>query len=165
MSASRPISQSGSHTSRFSHSEASDASQMRRSSSIAVRTSRLCGTRNTPAQCFLLVLEGTEVSWHRADIVRNEHSLLFRRQRQDLRISHAAQSSRLSGQEIQRWLSAHDSAHNGFVEIGVRQKPNLHDKRVVCSSSRARISLSRRLAGSGSALRLPSAHLSFWRIM
>src|SRR5712671_5636049 len=79
---------------------------------------------------FSGALEGTEVSWHRADIVRNEHSLPFRRQRQNLGISHAAQSSRLSGQEIQRWLSAQDSAHNGIVEIGVRQKPNLHDKRV-----------------------------------
>jgi hypothetical protein len=30
------------------------------------------------------------VGRHRADIVRNKHALLLRRQRQDLRISHAA---------------------------------------------------------------------------
>ena len=49
-----------------------------------------------------------------------------------------------------------------LIEIGIRQKTDLHDCRVVCSSSRARVSLSRRLAGSGSAMRFPSAHFSLW---
>ena len=131
---------------------------------MADPTSRLWATRNTPALCFPRVPESAEVGGHGADIVGNEHSLLLRRQRQNLRIGHAAQSSRLSGQEIQRWLPAQDSTHNSFVKIGIREKANLHDGRAVCSSSRARISLSRRSAGSGSALRLPSAHFSFWRI-
>jgi hypothetical protein len=34
----------------------------------------------------------------------------------------------------------------------------------VCSSSRARMSLSHRSAGRGSDLRFPSAHFSPWRI-
>ena len=76
---------------------------------------------------FSGALEGTEVSWHRADIVRNEHSLPFRRQRQNLGISHAAQSSRLSGQEIYGWLPAQDSTHDSPIEIGIRQKSDLHD--------------------------------------
>jgi len=84
MSASRPISQSGSQTSRFSHSKASDASQMRRSSSIACPHVEALRNKEYAGAMFSAVLEGTEVSWHRADIVRNEHSLLFRRQRQDL---------------------------------------------------------------------------------
>ena len=46
-----PIFHSGSHSSRFSHSDAPDASQMINSSSMAVPTSRLWGTRSTPALC------------------------------------------------------------------------------------------------------------------
>jgi hypothetical protein len=38
-------------------------------------------------------------------------------------------------QEVHGWLAAEDSAHNGFVEIGVREIPNLHDERAVCNSS------------------------------
>jgi hypothetical protein len=52
------------------------------------------------------VSECAEVSRHRADVVRDEHPLLLRCQRHDLGIIHAAQSSRLSGQEIQRRLPA-----------------------------------------------------------
>lgn len=43
---------SGSYTSRFSHSDASDATHASRSSSIAFPTSRLCGMRNTPGLCL-----------------------------------------------------------------------------------------------------------------
>ncbi len=43
---------SGNHSNRFSHSEASEASQMTKSSSIAVPMSRVCAIRNTPALRF-----------------------------------------------------------------------------------------------------------------
>jgi hypothetical protein len=72
----------------------------------------------------------------------------------------ATQSGRLSAEKIDRWLPAQDSVHDCSVEIGVRQKSNLHERRVVRIASRVRMSLSRRLAGSGSEVRFPSAH--FW---
>lgn len=85
---------------------------------------------------FSGVPECAKVTRHRADIVGNQRPPSLGRQRENLGIVHAAQSSRLSAQEI-----------------GVRQKSDLHGSRVVCSSSRARASLSRKLAGSASALR------------
>jgi hypothetical protein len=85
------------------------------------------------------------------------------RQRKDFRIPHAPQSGNVGCQEVDGQFTAEDSAHNGFVEIRVGEKPNFHDGRAACISSRARINLSRRPAGSGSALRLPSAHFNFWR--
>jgi hypothetical protein len=48
------------------------------------------------------------------------------------------------------------------LEIGVGEKSNLHAGRVVRISSRARISFSRKLGGSGSELRLPAAHFPAW---
>src|SRR5271163_4038784 len=61
-------------------------------------------------------------------------------------------------------LTAENSGHDGFVKIGVGEKTNLHEERVACSSSRARISFLRRSIGRGSAWRLPSTHFWFCRI-
>jgi hypothetical protein len=49
---------------------------------------------------FTSVREAEEVRGHCANIVRNQNSLLFRRQRQDLGISHAPQSRSMCGQKI-----------------------------------------------------------------
>lgn len=154
----------GSHTSRSIHSLASDASQTSRSSSIAAPMSTLCGTRKTPVLLVSGGRECSEVGWHCADIMGNENPILSCGQGQNLGISHAPQASSMGRQKVDGRLTAKNSADNGFVEIGISQEPNLHDGRAVCSSSRARISLPRRSAGSGSALRLPSAHCSFWRM-
>ncbi len=67
---------------------------------------------------------------------------------------HLPQSGRLCREEINGWLPAKKPVKNGLVEIGVREKPNLHDGRAVCNSSPARMSLARRSVGSGSAFRV-----------
>ena len=105
--------------------------------------------------------KGAEVGWHSADIVEDKYTLLICSPRQDLGITQSSQVRRLNCQEIQRRFPAEYASHNRFVEIGVRQKSNFHVRRVVCSSSRAWINLSRKLAGSNAALRLPSAHFAF----
>ena len=69
-----------------------------------------------------------------------------------------------AAEEIDGRLPAQNSVHNRFVEIGVRERADLHDGGAVCNSSRARMSFWGRSAVKGSDWRAPSAHFSFWRI-
>jgi hypothetical protein len=75
--------------------------------------------------------ECAEVSRHCAGIMRNEHTMLFGSQRQNLGVVHLSESGRLRGRKIQRWLPADHPAHNGSVQIGIRQKSNLHERRAI----------------------------------
>jgi len=108
------------------------------------------------------VAELAEVSGHGADVVRNQDAKLLGGQRQNRRIFQASQSSGLSSEEIQCGLPSQNSRDDRLVEIGVREEPYFHDGLEVCNWSRARVSLSRRFAGRGLALRLPCVHFLAW---
>lgn len=75
----------GSHSSWFSQSDALDASQMSRSSSIDIEGLR---DKEHASAVLSTIPKFAEVRRHRAHVVRNEHAPLFRRQREDLQVLH-----------------------------------------------------------------------------
>jgi hypothetical protein len=56
---------------------------------------------------------------HSAGVVRNQHPLLYGRQRENFPVRFSVQSSGMSRQEIYGWLAAQNSGDNGFVEVGI----------------------------------------------
>jgi len=99
-------SQSGNHSNRPSHSEASATNQMSKSSSIAAPISKVCGIRNTPPVRFPASPEPSDVAGHRPGIMGNKVPPFSGGQRQNLWILHPSQFSRMGRQEIQTRLSA-----------------------------------------------------------
>lgn len=110
------------------------------------------------------ISERAEVPRHGANIMGDEQTLFRRRNRQDLNVLQPSQPGAQSRLEIDGGLAAQNPSYDGLIEIRVRQETDFHDDGAVCSSARARRSLSRRFAGNGSAARFPSAHFSPWRI-
>ena len=134
--------------------------------SIRLSSTRATLTRTAklapPAAQMSSICEISEVNGHRTGIVRNEHPLLTRGELQDCGILHTPRSSRLRRQEVYSGLPAQDSGDDCLIQIGVRQKPDLHDGLEVWLSALARINRSRRLAGRGSEACLPSTHFCPW---
>lgn len=154
--------QSGSHTSRFSHSAASDANQINRSSSMTAPVSRLCGTRKTPALYSPALRKARKWVGIVPTSCETSTRCRLRGERQDLGIGQATQTGDVRGEKIHGRFTAENTAYDGLVEISIGEKPDFHEGRGVCNSSRARISRSRRSVGSGSLWRFPSAHFRSW---